>query len=227
MHQASIWFQTEYSESLKGDPEVKCTETSSLLSFSKQTSHCSWLISLTDWISCDLASSFKFLRTVSQTHWVICCQITEAFLQTTRSGWKHTHTASTSTFVMHICSYLATNQRPCHTRSVCYFSQCHTWVCFIRDCLCVFWQPAREYTWQLTRTWQHVTLLPRFDCNTSTHTQTRMCVCYLVSVLSLSPLFQSFLEGPGWLLFIKASSQQRAVLFLSSLLILHVNTVIH
>ncbi len=205
-------------------------ETLSLLSFSKQISHCSCLISLIDWISCDLASSFKFLRTVSQTHWVICCQITKAFLQTAGSGWKHTHThahgVNEHMFVIHICSYLATNQRPCHTRGVHYFSQCHTWVCFTRDCLCVFWQPAREYTWQLTGTWQHVTLLARFDCSTSTHTQVCVCVCVTWSLSSLSPLFQRLLEGAGWLLFIKDSFQQRAVLFLSSFLILHVNTII-
>lgn len=97
----------------------------------------------------------------------------------------HTHSVNEHMFVMHICSYLATNQWPCHTRGVRYFSQCHTWVCFMRDCLCVFWQPAREYTWQLTRTWQHVTLLPRFDCSTSTHTQMRMCVIPGLCSLSL------------------------------------------
>ncbi len=109
----------------------------------------------------------------------------------------HAHGVNEHMFVIHICSYLATNQRPCHTRGVHYFSQCHTWVCFTRDCLCVFWQPAREYTWQLTRTWQHVTLLARFDCSTSTHTQVCVCVCYLVSVFSLSTLSEP--PGRSWL----------------------------
>lgn len=158
-------------------------ETSRLLSFSNKYLLCiQWfLTNIPNRLnSCDLASSFKFLQIISQTHCVIICQNTEAILQTVHS------TVTEHMFVMHICSYLATNQWRCHARGVCYFSQCHTWVCFMRGCLCVFWQPATEYTWQLTQTWQHVILLLWFDCSIFAQTQLRVCVCVLPGLCPLS-----------------------------------------
>ncbi len=172
-------------------------ETSSLLSFSKQIPRCSWLISLTDWISCDLASSFKFLRTVSQTHWVICCQIKEAFLLTARSAWKHTRTVSTSTCLSSI--YVVTWQPISGpvTLAACVISVNATHECALWETVCVCSDSLPENIHGSSHEPDSMSLYYRGLTVAHPHTLRCVCVCYLVSVLSLSTLSEP--PGRTWL----------------------------
>lgn len=187
-----------------------------------------FFIKILHWLnSCEPRVNHIIQVSQNQTHYV---------LQSQRCFWKP-WALDDHMFVMHVCSYLATNQRE---HSQCLTSASRERAFWERLCVCSDSSakntchsshapdsvPLNYCTWTVTHPHTHTRTHSAEVCDT--WPRCRWSGSESVSCPPfLSPFLQSLLEGPGWLFFIKVPSQQRAVFYLAALLMVNVNSVIY